>query len=327
METPYFSVCVPTYNRERLIAETLDSILGQTFGDFELVVVDDGSTDNTRRVVEEYAARDSRVRYVPLEKNLGMVGATNRCLEEARGKIIYTFDSDDVMHPESLELRREFFETHPEVAILYSDMELMDFEGRLTSPSYWAAEGYRPCRGRLSPAMLSVVGLFASNGTTCIRREVYEALGPQSGDLPHCNDGYYFLRGCGRFQADYIPRPLARVRLHEGNASRKPRGSRLYHRVEAIRRLVKEYPDCCPAWKARFYMANHACRAGLADVEFGDLASARTFFGRAWRFFPLHAPAAAWYLNTFLNIRPLWNFNRFKALYLAMTGGRRDSKE
>src|SRR6185369_11714393 len=97
------SVCIPTYNYAAYLAETIESILAQNFADFELLIIDDNSTDDTRAVVEPYAQQDPRIRFSVNPKNLGMVQNWNHCLAQARGEYIkYVFGDDLLASPDTL---------------------------------------------------------------------------------------------------------------------------------------------------------------------------------------------------------------------------------
>lgn len=100
---PRISVIVPVYNVEKYLHRCVDSILGQTFTDFELILVDDGSPDNCGAICDEYAAKDARVRVIHQE-NQGQAAARNRAVTEANGEWIHFVDSDDVIHPQMLEV-------------------------------------------------------------------------------------------------------------------------------------------------------------------------------------------------------------------------------
>ncbi len=108
---PAISVIIATYNRAHLIAETLESVLAQAYRDFEIIVVDDGSTDNTREVVARY---ETRVRYI-YQKNRGPSAARNRGVREARGSWISIQDSDDLSAANHLAVLHAYAETHPNV--------------------------------------------------------------------------------------------------------------------------------------------------------------------------------------------------------------------
>ncbi|WP_310992294.1 glycosyltransferase family 2 protein [Aequorivita marina] len=109
METPLISIIIPTYNRAHLIGETLDSVLAQTYQNWECLVVDDGSTDNTEKLMAEYIAKDARFQFHhrPKDRLPGGNAARNYGFEMSKGAYVNWFDSDDVMHPEKLKLQVE----------------------------------------------------------------------------------------------------------------------------------------------------------------------------------------------------------------------------
>jgi glycosyltransferase involved in cell wall biosynthesis len=123
------SVILPTYNRAALLPRSIESVLGQTYGDFELIVVDDGSEDDSAAVMARFA--DKRIRYLRLTRNRGVTAARNAGLAEARGAYIAFQDSDDEWLAEKLERQRREFEEHPEVAVVYSDMYRVCADGRI----------------------------------------------------------------------------------------------------------------------------------------------------------------------------------------------------
>lgn len=120
-EKPKVSVIIPTYNREHLIGRAIQSVLNQTYRDFEIIVVDDGSTDNIGEVVKSF--NDERIRYIRHEKNKGAAAARNTGIKAAKGEYIAFQDSDDEWLPEKLEKQMKVFATAPaEVGVVYTDM-------------------------------------------------------------------------------------------------------------------------------------------------------------------------------------------------------------
>lgn len=109
---PVFSVIIPTYNREKLIGRAIDSVLNQTFKDFELIIVDDGSTDNTKEIIERYT--DQRIRYI-YKENGGQNSALNKGIEFAKGKYVAFLDSDDEWLDEKL--RKVYIKYHTDTNI------------------------------------------------------------------------------------------------------------------------------------------------------------------------------------------------------------------
>ena len=110
------SVVMPAYNAEKYIKEAMDSILNQTFTDFEFIIIDDGSSDHTAEIIHQYA--DSRIKYIKNEVNSGIVVSLNKGLDYATGKYIARMDSDDISHPTRFEKQYDYMEKHSDVAAL-----------------------------------------------------------------------------------------------------------------------------------------------------------------------------------------------------------------
>jgi len=123
---PTVSVVMPVYNGERFLAAALASICGQTYRDFEFLVIDDGSTDTTPLILADAARRDSRIRIITQPANAGVVAARNAGLQQAQGRFIAVMDSDDVAVPERLARQASHFEAHPDVAVLGGAVQLID---------------------------------------------------------------------------------------------------------------------------------------------------------------------------------------------------------
>ena len=141
--TPYISVVVPVYNRSEFSTEAIDSVINQTFKDFELIIVDDGS-DNARclRIINDYEKQDTRVKVIHQE-NGGLAQARNTGIAHARGKYIAFMDDDDISHPTRLEKQAKFLDQHPDVAMVAPLSTYIDSRGRplKDQPAYKA----EPC--------------------------------------------------------------------------------------------------------------------------------------------------------------------------------------
>lgn len=115
---PMISVVMSTYNRARMVQEALDSIQAQTYEDFEVIVINDGSTDDTATVLEQYARKDSRIRVLTNPQNKGLAFSLNRGLDAARGTYIARMDDDDLMLPQRLKKQLAYMEAHPEITAI-----------------------------------------------------------------------------------------------------------------------------------------------------------------------------------------------------------------
>lgn len=130
MSFPLVSVITPSYNVEKFIEATIQSVQNQTVTDWEMIIVDDDSTDNTRKILQKHAALDPRIKIVLLEENSGAAVARNTALKLAKGNYIAFLDSDDFWKPHKLEKQLAWMQQH-NYAFTYSAYDLMDEEGKL----------------------------------------------------------------------------------------------------------------------------------------------------------------------------------------------------
>lgn len=156
---PTVSVVIPTYNRGYIVCEAIESALAQTFKDFELVIIDDGSIDDTAEKIR--AIRDPRVRYIR-QDNAGVSAARNRGVAEGCGEIIAFLDSDDLWKPEKLEREQLFLDEHPEAPGLFSDVEVRLGNG-----------AHIDSIARQSPAMLRFARDVLEHSGVIPRRQLY----------------------------------------------------------------------------------------------------------------------------------------------------------
>lgn len=128
---PKISVIMGVHNIASLYVfqDAVDSILNQTMNDFEFIICDDGSTDNTWKILKQFSQRDRRIRLLRNEQNQGLAFTLNRCLKESKGKMIARQDADDLSAPERFELQVSFLEQHPKIGFVGSDVNLWDEYG------------------------------------------------------------------------------------------------------------------------------------------------------------------------------------------------------
>lgn len=121
--SPTVSIIVPCYNQSRYLAEALDSVLAQTYSEWECIIINDGSTDDTEKVATEYVNRDQRFKYV-YQENQGVIAARNNAIRQSQGKYILPLDGDDRISPTYLEMAVPVFESEEEIKIVHGDVEL-----------------------------------------------------------------------------------------------------------------------------------------------------------------------------------------------------------
>lgn len=124
---PKISVVMPVYNGEKYIRETMDSVLNQTFADFEFIIINDASKDSTEEIIKSY--EDDRIVYLINEQNLGVAGTLNRGIEHAKGEYIARIDADDIAMPQRFEKQVAFMDTHPDVGVCGSHIRIFEEDG------------------------------------------------------------------------------------------------------------------------------------------------------------------------------------------------------
>lgn len=146
------SVVIPAYNAALYLPEAIESILKQTFQDFEIIIIDDCSTDNTWEVIQEYAKRDARIRPFQNQQNLGIAGNRNKGVALATGKYLVWQDADDISLPTRVEKQFQFMESHPEIGIIGGYIELFRGQTKLGIRKYPPDDAaLRQCIFRYSP--------------------------------------------------------------------------------------------------------------------------------------------------------------------------------
>lgn len=162
MRAPLISVIMPTYNAGKFICEAIDSVLAQTFTDYELLVVDDGSTDDTRKKIQPYG---KKIRYYR-QKNQGAAKARNHAAQKAKGEYLAFLDADDRWHPEKLAASYNALKGDPSAAMVCTALRLVDLQGRTVVPHI-----HVPVLEKYYPRIL-LGNLFSSQGTL-IKRDIF----------------------------------------------------------------------------------------------------------------------------------------------------------
>jgi glycosyltransferase involved in cell wall biosynthesis len=207
---PAVSVVVPVYNTERYIADTIDSLLKQTFIDFELIVIDDGSTDRSPAILRDLASRDARIR-LTVRENHGIVRTRNELLEQCRGTFMAVNDSDDLSMPDRLEKQVAYMQLHPECVLLGSRVMLMD---PFSSPV--AVSGHKLTHDEIEKELLSNGGGWALvQSAIMLRVDVVRRIGGYQGEEHNlAEDHDLFVRLAEVGKVANLPEPLVWYRRH-----------------------------------------------------------------------------------------------------------------
>ena len=270
---PAVSVCVASYNHARYLPAMLDSILNQTFRDFEIVAIDDGSTDNSLEVLQACANRNPHIMRVfthPGGRNLGISATVNLGFEKSRGKYWCPHASDDVSYPDRLARQIAFLERHPDVGWVYGVADQIDENGKPLDCQFGSD---------LSSSIDLVERLIWDNPiaavTTIIRRDCALRVGLWDEAVVY-SDWEYWIRLASHYPPAFIPSSVVNYRVHGGNTSlgvsREARLVRLLQVMKAAREKADSTGGLVarPRTKAQLDFR----KAGLCS-EMGDFNSCR----------------------------------------------------
>jgi len=202
----HVTVLMPVYNDAGTVEAATESILAQTYTDWDLLIIDDGSTDQTPASLQRLARQDKRITVLRNPTNRGLAASLNIGWRQARGELIARMDGDDLCLPERLQCQVQFMTAHPEVGVLGTGVEYMDKDGRTLG------RGVRPRRHEeLVRKVLRETPFFHSS--VMVRRAFYEALGGYDERFQRGQDRDLWLRGRHRFRYHNLPEPLIRYRV------------------------------------------------------------------------------------------------------------------
>jgi glycosyltransferase involved in cell wall biosynthesis len=224
---PQVSVIIPTYNRGWIIKEAIDSVLAQDYTEFELIVVDDGSTDHTSDVLDSYR----NVIKVLSQKNKGVSAARNRGIAEASGKFIAFLDSDDIWLPQKLSVQIEFFNQTPDALICQTE-EVWIRNGLRVNPK----KRHKKPSGMIFKPSLELC--LVSPSAVMIQRGLFDRVGGFDETLPACEDYDLWLRISCRFPIHLVDTALIIKRGGHDDQLSKRAGLDKF-RIKAIEKIIK----------------------------------------------------------------------------------------
>lgn len=264
-KAPRVSVLISVYNGERFLKSAIESILGQTFTDFEFLILDDGSTDSTWEILGKYANKDARIVLVRNDRNLGLTRSLNKGLRLVRSEYLARQDADDISLPERLELQVKFLDAHPEVSLVGTGMEIIDKNDeilRLQQP---------PTDHESITAELLLKNHAIGHSTVMAKLSALKEFGGYNERLPYAQDYELWCRLSQTKQIANLPEILVRWRDTPGSISRDRREEQLECiftvSLKAIRESLKDTILDEEAYR-RFWWAYH----GYIDkLQKGDL--------------------------------------------------------
>ncbi len=231
------SVIMSVHNCEEYLTESIESILNQTFKDFEFIIINDGSTDNTAEILENY--NDSRIRLYT-QKNMGLTKSLNKAIGLSKGRYIARMDADDVALPERLQKQLDFLELHPDIGMIGTYNLVIDGQGKVIEKKVYPVSDneLRKALIRYNPFL---------HASVMIRREVLEVVGFYNENKRRGQDYELWFRIANQFKFANIPEILMLQRWRYDNISLLHENEQYYTsistRIDAVSR--KQYPWWC----------------------------------------------------------------------------------
>ncbi len=214
MKLPVVSVIMPSYNHEKFILEAIESVLGQTFKNLELIIIDDRSNDRSRQIIEELAQKDNRIKKIFHKKNLGISKTINEGVENSTGKYIALIASDDVWVSEKLEKQVEILEGN-ENLVVWCNSAIIDSNSNLTGEI--SSEKYKNATPQ-GYVFEDIINSWISGSGIIMKRENIKDM-QYNENLKYLNDTQFYADLSYRYQFYYMKEPLSKYRLHGDNAS------------------------------------------------------------------------------------------------------------
>lgn len=296
------SILIPTYNRAQLIAESIQSVLDQTYTDFEAIVVDDGSTDKTSEIIEGFS--DPRLRYVSAEHTGFVSKVRNRALKEAKGELIAFIDSDDLWLPHHLESLVDILKNNSDLGMAFSNIEEFTGNTSLRASLYdQALENKLKKPLNILPMILSCE-LVIYPTSLMFTRSCIKATGFLNEQLS-ITETNYIGRAAKDFKAAYSHQTTARVRKHSANHSDDNRGTAFLEMFILLNEL-KEQRDISHR-EYRKLTFKYQYRYGIERIECNDPKTAQKAFFEALKIRPWSVKSLTRLVQVTLNRKQIQN--------------------
>ena len=244
---PKVSVVMASYNHEQFVAETIQSVLDQTYQDFEFIITDDGSHDRTVDVIKNFD--DPRIKLFCFPQNQGACAAMNNCINEAKGEYIAVINSDDAWMPEKLEKQVNFLDEYPQNGAVFTYAKIINEEGKkITEENHFYSKVFiQPNRTRFEWLRhFFFHGNCLCHPSILIRKHCYDDIGLYDERFAQLPDLDFWIRLCARYEIYIMSESLIefRMRLNEANASGNRPETKMRHHLE-FSQILKHYisPD------------------------------------------------------------------------------------
>ena len=226
--SPKVSVIMSVYNGEKYLKEAIESILNQSFKDFEFIVVDDGSTDKTPEILENYAKQDQRIKIITNSENIGLTKSLNKGIKVSKGEYIARMDDDDIAMPERIKKQIEFLEKNPNFGVVGCNVIIINETGNFVKNVVLPNNLMQVLKKRN----------YLAHGSLVFQKAIIEQLGNYDEQMLYAQDYEMILRISKTFEVGFISEFLYKLRVHKNTIFYKKFFSQMYYTALAKNKVL-----------------------------------------------------------------------------------------
>ena len=279
MNYPNVSVIIPTYNRAELLPRAIQSVLNQTFKDFELIVVDDCSTDNTPGVVNKFLKKDDRIKYVRLTENSGTPAhPKNIGILNSKGGYIAFLDSDDEWLSRKLEKQINLFKKYKNYRVGLVACNALIFEQRSNSEYLYKIPKYKDVFQKFL-----VKNFIPSTSSVMVKKDVFGNIGLFDENLKLGEDWDMWIRIAQKYDFDFVPEPLFKYYIHGGNITQTSSADK---RIEDLQYILQKYMKYYRMYSKAYSIQMR--NLGVCYILGGQILKGKRYFLKSIKLNPLN---------------------------------------
>jgi glycosyltransferase involved in cell wall biosynthesis len=265
--SPSVSVIMPCFNHARYIANSIESVLSQSYSNLELLITDDCSSDNSKEIIEAFRNKDTRIVSIYNRANLGASNARNMAIKACRGDYIAFCDADDLWEKEKIKIQIECLQSRREYDVVFCDSLIINEKGLLTGEKFSSQHGKaKDVKGNIFHELC--LSNFINTPSVLLRKECIDKVGLFNENIKYIEDWFYWITLAHHFRFIYIDAPLVKYRVHS-NSSNKDQTGLKKQRIEVCKLILNSFPDLPNEIKSAL-----AYNIARDDVEMGNKSEA-----------------------------------------------------
>jgi glycosyltransferase involved in cell wall biosynthesis len=304
------SIIIPVYNAEGFIGETLKSIFDQNFTDYEILLIDDCSSDNSKNKITPFLT--DNIHYFCEEKNAGGPSKPrNTGIEKAQGKYIMFFDSDDLMLPNKLLETFNALEQNEHIGLLCTNFQSIDVNSNIISPDFLAEyQSFRSCLSPLTDSLFKIKSNlayssllkanFIGTSSVTIPKKILDGLDGFDESLTNGDDLDMWFQITNKFDILFISHPLHQYRIQPNSISFRGGAKNSLNRIIVLKKQLALFPSKSNLQRINKRLAKNYNEAGMVEFRNSQMANARSYFTQSIRYY-FNVSVVKYYLASFLN--------------------------